>query len=416
MKKTLITVAALVACAGTQLFAQNAKEDTLTFNMSRQNQVSVSDSSSSANHGLWIAPPSIYKTKTTKLATADILRAIATVVYGNPNAYSSQAKLVLVQGELGGFFGLKTPLDRNVLYTNETRVTTVGETTITRVGQFYPGLYTSTFGAIEGRLDTGRNIDANPEDGRLAPGHDQPWGQVFVKDQNVTVCDNVTFFFDFEVVECYDCFYLNSFISDSKFTFTERQGPPCCAGSSATSGSGKDKYFMYLSFDNMLSNPYLNPESDLYVGWTGSKYEGIQGLYEADDGLTPDALPYTETIFNTVANPEDQHEYDIYTMRFTVAGIVTYTWKLQLLNSTDSVPDFVGSATYPAYGYGFIAKTCSLITGTASFAEKVVKTTACCLDRPWYDSWYGVGYGYDYGDSEMNVPTALTYHQMPLSR
>ena len=45
-------------------------------------------------------------------------RAIAIVLYANPNAYSSSAKLVLVQGELGGFFGLKQPLERNVLYTN----------------------------------------------------------------------------------------------------------------------------------------------------------------------------------------------------------------------------------------------------------------------------------------------------------
>jgi len=407
MKRILITALTLAACAGTQLFAQNAKEDVLTFNLSRQNQVSVSTSSSTANAGLWLAPPTVYKTKTTKLATADILRAIAIVLYANPNAYSSQAKLVLVQGELGGFFGLKQPLENNVLYTN---AVVVGD----REGLFYPGVYSSTFGALEGRLATGRNFDANPDDGRLAPGHDQPWGQVFVKDQNASVCDNVTFFFNFDVVECYDCFYLNSFITDSKFTFQERQGPPCCAGSSATAGSGKDKYFMYLSFDNMLSNPYLNPESSLYVGWAGGKYAGIEGLYEIEDGLTPDALDYDASIFNNVANPIDQHEWDVYTMRFTLAGIVTYTWKLQLLNSTDSVPDFLGSATYPAYGYGFVAKTCSLITGTASFAEKSVKSTTCCLDRPWYDSWYGVGYGYGYyGDSEVNVITALSYHEIP---
>jgi hypothetical protein len=406
MKRILITAFTLAACAGTQLFAQNVKEDVLTFNLSRQNQVSVSTSSSSANAGLWTAPPTVYKTKTTKLTTADILRAIAIVLYANPNAYSSQAKLVLVQGELGGFFGLKQPLESNVLYTNAV--------VDAKEGLFYPGVYTSTFGALEGRLATGRNFEANPDDGRLAPGHDQPWGQVFVKDQNATVCDNVTFFFNFDVVECYDCFYLNSFITDSKFTFQERQGPPCCAGSSATSGNGKDKYFMYLSFDNMLTNPYLNPESDLYVGWLGGKYAGIEGLYEIEDGVTPDALEYEASIFNNVANPVDQHEYDVYTMRFTIAGIVTYTWKLQLLNSTDAVPDFVGSATYPAYGYGFIAKTCSLITGTASFAEKVVKSTACCLDRPWYESWYGVGYGYGYyGESEVNIITALSYHEIP---
>ena len=129
-----------------------------------------------------------------------------------------------------------------------------------------PDLFNSTLASstsrsvVEDRLATGRHFEANPDDGRLAPGHDQPWGQVFVKDQGAAVCDNVTFFFNFDVVECYDCFYLNSFITDSKFVFTQRQGPPCCAGSSANSGSGKDKYFMYLSFDNTLTNPYLNPE------------------------------------------------------------------------------------------------------------------------------------------------------------
>ena len=101
-------------------------------------------------------------------------------------------------------------------------------------------------------------------------------------------------------------------------------------------------------------------------------------------------------------------------MRFTIGGIVTYSWTIKLLNSTDSVPDFVGSATYPAYGYGYIAKTCSLLTGTASFAEKSVKATTCCLDQPWYESWYGVGYGYNYGgDSEVNIETALSYHYVP---
>ena len=107
MKRILITAFTLAACAGTQLFAQNVKEDILTFNLTRAYQMSVSDSTSANNNGLWTAPPTVYKTGSTKLNTADILRAIGVVLYGNPNAYSSSAKLVLVQGELGGFFGLK---------------------------------------------------------------------------------------------------------------------------------------------------------------------------------------------------------------------------------------------------------------------------------------------------------------------
>jgi hypothetical protein len=396
MKRILITAFTLAACAGTQLFAQNAKEDVLTFNLSRQYQVSDSTSSSAANAGLWTAPPTVYKTKTAKLATADILRAISVVLYANPNAYSSSAKLVLVQGELGGFFGIRNPIDLNTLNTNAIPV--VGGVDL--VGRFYSSPASSTFNLLQARLATGRHFDANPEDFRLAPGHDQPWGQVFVKDLNAAVCDNVTFFFNFNVVECYDCLYLNSFISDSKFTFTQRQGPPCCAGSSANTGSGKDRYFMELSFDNTLTNPYLDPTSSSYVGWGSSainKYAGIEGLWEIEDGVTPDKLPYDPSIFNNVTNPLDQHEYDVYVMRFTIGGIVTYTWSIKLLNSTDSVPDFVGSAT-----------------GTASFAEKSVKESTCCGDRPWYDSWYGVGYrtGY-YPDSEINIITALSTHVVP---
>jgi hypothetical protein len=414
MKKTLITAAALVACAGTQLFAQNIKEDVMTFNLTRQYQISVSTSASANNAGTWDAPPTQYKTKSSKLNTADILRSIAVVLYGNANAYSSQAKLVLVQGELSGFFGLRTPLETNPLYTNSIRTITVGSNSFEAIGKFYAGGPQTTPASLFYRLDTGRNFDANPDDGRLAVGHDQPWGQVFVKDQNGAVCDNVTFFFRFYVQECYDCFYLNSFISDAKFAFKDKAGPPCCAGTTANSASGKDRYFMWIDFDNTIQNPYLDPESSEYVGWVGGPYPNIEGLYELDNGVDPDALTYDPAIFNNVANPEDQHPYDIYVMRFEIGGIVTYTWTLKLINPTDPIQEFLGTAQYPAYGYGYIGKVCSFLTGTASFAEKSAKSTTCCTDTPWYDSWYGVGSGYTYGtDSEINVPEALTYHEQP---
>src|SRR3974390_256916 len=105
MKKTLIAAVALAACAGTQLFAQNAKEDVISVNLTRYAQNSVSTSSTVANAGLWTDPPTIYKTANTKLTDADILKAIAIVLYGNSSKYGSNSKLVLVQGELGGFFG-----------------------------------------------------------------------------------------------------------------------------------------------------------------------------------------------------------------------------------------------------------------------------------------------------------------------
>jgi hypothetical protein len=404
-----------VTCAGTQLFAQNFKEDVLTFNLSRQYQVSVSDSAA-LNHGVWTAPPTQYKTKTAKLATADILRAIAVVLYGNPNAYSAQAKIVLVQGELSGFFGLQasgngtnTTLLNNPLYN-----ATIGDNGI---GTFTPGTSLSTDSLIY-RLDTGRNFAANPEDFRLAPGHDQPWGQVFVKDRNATVCDNVTFFFSFEVQECYDCFYLNSFITDSKFAFVAKSGPPCCAGTSANNASGKDRYFMFLGFDNTYNNQYLNDTSSLYVGnnpvFAAAYPSFTVGLVEADDGLTPDALPYDSTIINNVSNPDDSHPYDIYVMRFQIGGILTYSWSLKLLNPTDPIQEFLGSAQFPAYGFGFVGKVCSFITGTTSFAEKSVKATTCCTDTPWSDSWYGLQFGaFDVYPSEVNLPEALTYHIEP---
>jgi hypothetical protein len=414
-----------MACVGTQLFAQNFKEDVLTFNLSRQYQVSVSDSSA-PNHGVWTAPPTQYKTKTSKLATADILRSIAVVLYGNPNAYSSQAKIVLVQGELSGFFGLRT----TGVYSETTPPILIGSTVTNNplyiasigasgIGTFTPGGPELSVSSLIYRLDTGRNYDANPEDFRLAVGHDQPWGQVFVKDKNGAVCDNVTFFFSFDVEECYDCFYLNSFISDSKFAFQPKSGPPCCAGTTANNASGKDRYFMFLGFDNTYENQYLNDNSEFYVGnnpdWA-ALYPGFTvGLVEQDNGITPDALPYDPSILSNVSSPADSHPYDVYVMRFRIGGILSYSWSLKLLNPTDPTQEFLGNAQFPAYGFGFIGKVCSFLTGSTAFAEKSVKATTCCTDTPWFNSWYGVGASYSAFDrpSEVNVPEALTYHINP---
>ena len=44
------------------------------------------------------------------------------------------------------------------------------------------------------------------------------------------------------------------------------------------------------------------------------------------------------------------------------------------------VADFLGTAQYPCNGYGFVGLYCSLFTGTASIAEKAIKTASCCLD------------------------------------
>src|SRR5262249_27256449 len=157
--------------------------------LTRYAQNSVSTSLTVANAGLWTDPPTIYKTATSKLTDADILKSIAVVLYGNSSKYGGNSKLVLVQGELGGFFGYP--------YSD-----TLDDT--------------STVDGDNIRLATGRNSEPNPLNGALPPGHNQPWGQFFVKTYDargiVQNCDNVSFFFAVQVQECYDCFYLNSFI------------------------------------------------------------------------------------------------------------------------------------------------------------------------------------------------------------
>jgi hypothetical protein len=113
MKKTLITAVALAACAGTQLFAQNAKQGVITFALTGQAQSSVSDTTAN-NQGGWNSPAvtgkAYYKTTSTKVATLNILQAIAIVLHNNAGFYSSKAQLVLVQPELSGFFNLTDEL------------------------------------------------------------------------------------------------------------------------------------------------------------------------------------------------------------------------------------------------------------------------------------------------------------------
>jgi len=411
MKKTLVTAVALAACAGTQLFAQNAKQDVIGISLTRWAQVSVS-TSSAANQGVWEQGPTVYKTQSYRLSTANVIQSIGIVLHNSAGYYGSRSQLVLVQGELGGFFGYP-----------------------------YPG-FDSAASTISGdniRLATGRNSTPNPNTGALPPGHNQPWGQVFVKvfdaKGNVTLCDNVSFFFAFLVQECYDCFYMNSFISDTVFTFTSRTGPPCCAGTALTKGHGVDKYYMTLMFDNTINNPYLNPfgvatvqavsggtyteatvagstntltvdTTDFYdqVGSDEGLYPPVGtfrviGLVERDNGVNPDGLPYTSSILNNVHNPLDAHSYDIYTMRFALNGIVTYSWNLRFINNGDAFPDFLGGATMPVTGYGYISKVCSLLSGQVTFTESIVPDTKCCLDEPWYSAindnntgfWYGIG-------------------------
>lgn len=438
MKTSILTSVALAACVGTQVFAtgsnvQNTKEDVITFALTTQGQDSVSTSSSVKNAGLWSQGPKYYKTVSKKLTQVDIIKAIGAVVHGNANYYSSKAKLVLVQGELSGFFNISpdltesiaNPLDTNAVTGFDGSYTTHDRDVVTSIGKGADSSYL--------RLDTGTHFIPNPvlEAAALALGstnpavagwpigHMQPWGQIFVKDPDrVVQCENVTFFFAMTVEECYDCFYMNSFISDATFTTkttTGQSGPPCCTVASSTQifGSGKDRYYLTLSFDNSINNPYLN--------YTTSAYVGYDGLNDSEvDGITPDSFGTFSDIINfrrTVLEPNK--------IRFALNGIVNYNWSLKMVNTTDIAPDFVGSAKYDANGYGFIGLVCTLLTGSANFSEKVVSVDGCCLNAPWYgsaiSSWYGVGYdnyyygtdpGYYYSESPLNPAVALSYHTM----
>ncbi len=417
MKRTVITAIALAACIGSPLFAQNSKEGVITFALTGNYQASVSDSSTANNHGGWNTPAgtaaTVYKTSTSKLATANILQAIGKVLHGNAGYYSTKAQLVLVQGELSGFFNLVPELafvgdpatgGPNTIQSENW--TTFSDTTLPGGGTF-------------ATLATGRHFLPNPTSTRWPPGHHQPWGQIYVKDSGKApwsvsdpLCENVTFFFSISVEECYDCFYLNSFISDSKFKYVQgASGPvPCCDVLTSLQGSGKDQYYMTLSFDNTDNNPYLaltladgsfnpawiggfgqntDPTAIDYNRWFGVK--GINTLFTVADGIKADMLPYSEPIISGFGTTSP------YEMRFTLNGIVTYGWTLRLVNKSDTVYDFVGSANYAANGYGFVALRCGLLTGNASIVEKVVAASNCCQggmfeNGLWYDWWYGTGW------------------------
>ncbi len=457
MRKKLITALVLGACVGTQAFAQNTKQDTITFALTAQGQSSVS-TTTAANAGNWSSFPTHYKTATSKLTQVDIMRAIAIVLHGNPNYYSSKATLMLVQGELSGFFNIDEYLASTDYSYAEHSYSDYWDSYYLDGDFYYYEEYDSTSISYEGdtyiQLATGRNFEPvpdvdvndvpvpNPGDdfvGDYPPGHMEPWGQIFVKDPAnshygslVTVdnplCENVTFFFALTVQECYDCYYLNSFISDTTFVFKPgtQPGPPCCSGPESLSGCGVDRYYLTLSFDNTVNNHYLNPEpleyGCGYANWFFTGYEGLSPSAGPADGLDPDLLGYSDPIRSGLGRPSP------YEMRFTLNGILTYTWCLKFVNTGDSTPDFVGTASYSANGYGFIALTCDLLTGSATFTEKIVKDIGCCDDTPWWDSdyndppnytsWYGPGNrdaksdGYYDDESPFNPDAALTYHNM----
>ena len=450
MKKMKTTIAiALAACVSTQVFAQ-VKEDVITVALTGQKQVSVSTTTGN-NVGNWSQEPHYYKTGTQKLTDQDIIKFIAYVKHSNGNYYSTKAKLVLVQGELSGFFNITPTLGMALPHNHNTDGN--GNPSVVDGFSGVYGLFTTDPGYTDASTDIANSTDSSyvtmanghhlvvneqPDKTLYPVGHLQPWGKIFIKDTagrgTVTspICENVTYYFAMSVEECYDCFYMNSFVSDAKFTVKNfaQAGPVCCSTLSTLIGTGKDRYYLTLSFDNTANNPYLNALSDIWVttengiGQFSTPAGPIPG-----DGLVPDQLNQGDSL--------PTYHYPIasrvaanlpYEARFTLNGILTYTWTLKYLNNSDIAPDFVGTAAYPATGYGFIALYCQLLTGTATFTEKVVKT-ACCLDNDyWYDTfggWYGVGaeyyeiqggnkdqtkYSAGLYESPINVGPSLTYH------
>jgi len=175
-------------------------------------------------------------------------------------------------------------------------------------------------------------------------------------------------------------------------------------------GKGTDRYYLTLDFDNTVNNSYLNDatndDDDFFAYAYG--YVGFRGLTPTAgvaDGLTPDLLSYSDAIRSHLGFPSP------YETRFTLHGIVTYNWTLKFINNSDVAPDYIGTASYAANGYGFIGLVCQLITGTATFAEVAVKDVGCCDDENWwddeendsenngqgdygtlYDGWYGPGW------------------------
>lgn len=423
MKTTIATAVALAACASTQLFAQTVqKQDIITMSLIGAKQSSVSTSSSVANAGNWSSGPMYYKTTAIKVTDQDVIKYIGAVLWKNASHYSSSAKLVLVQGELSGFFNITPEL---------------GQSTANLDSSGNPdGTFTSADGdastALQNSSDSttfqlanGRHWDVNPLVTTEYPvGHLQPWGQIYVQDSKTTD-DNVTFFFAISVQECYDCFYLNSFISTATFksSTTAPNGPPCCSLSSVIVGTGKDAYYLTLSFDNTQNNPYLNPNivdgaagfASCYVGnhvgianVNGTPVVGLGSTTIPGDGIVPDTIngagaqpaSYRDAIKSGIGSPSP------YEARFTLNGVLTYTWKLAYVDKTDLSPDFLGTGSYVANGYGFIGLYCSLFnSATVTFKESTVKAGTAVSGVDWADDWFGIGAEY-VNDSYNGVVTA----------
>ena len=415
MKTSLAIAVALATGVGTSAFAQ-VKQDIITFNLTGSMQTSVSQTTGN-NVGNWVntadsgnPQPKYYKTGTAKFTQKNILQYIAYVLHGNANYFSSKANLVLVEGELSGFFGITPDLGESVSSTDYTGyIYSYDDDSNTQIANSQDSTFVT--------LANGRHYQVNPDGLALSSpealypvGHMQPWGQIYVQDPGAAgysaadpLCENVTYFFALSVEECYDCFYMNSFISTATFKTIQNKGsgPVCCNAGSTLQGAGKDSYYLTISFDNTINNPFLYPDSTSYAGVTGIHATASKGF--AGDAIVPDALPYVSSIDSALLKDLP------YEARFTLNGILTYTWKLGFISKSDLSPDFLGTGSYAANGYGFIGLFCTLLTGTATFTERAVNT-ACCDGTEndysaWYGWWYGVGAEYAAADTDSGYDT-----------
>jgi hypothetical protein len=421
----------------TQLFAQNAKEDVITIQATGSRQNSVSTSPTVANYGYWSDPQVpgkdgvfYYKTAPVKFTEQDLIHCMAYVLWGNAGHYSTTAKLVLDQGELSGFFGITPRLASSSADLDGIEP----EGTFTSADSDPSTELANSFDSTGLLLASGRHMIKNPITGLDPVGHLQPWGQIWIKDSARHQYDNVTYFFAISVQECYDCFYMNSFISDATFKVqsTSQNGPPCCSTPTTDIGKGKDAYYVTLSFDDTINNPYLYPGADVFVGdHIGSAnfapYNYVVGIGSdtiPGDGIVPDdiGIGYSDPIRSGVGRPSP------YESRFTLNGILTYTWNLAFVDKSDLSPDFLGTGKYVASGYGFIQLYCSLLNATVTFTEKAVRastTVDALTGDAWSSSWYGVGAeymateaggfdtAYDTGFYlvPVNVSTSLSFHE-----
>jgi hypothetical protein len=301
--KKILTGVLIVAGLGIQAQAQNTKEGTLNFALTRQYENKTNYNKSLMQ----------WNTATAKVTSSTVIQSIG-VVLGK--TFTGNAKLVVEDGNWSGFAANNT---------------------------------------------NGVNLPNGMNTGLGAAGKQQPFAYIFLKDG--TNCINVSAFFAFQVRECYDCFYLNSFVTDSKYGFTTTTKittipglQPCCntvTNITTTingSGNGTDKYYFTLVFDNTINNANLAAH-------------GITGLAPREDGITPDVAPsgYVPT--------------DPSVLRFTLNGILTYTWRVASISGSLAQ---IGSVSYSANGFGFIAKSCNLLSGTVSVSEAAVATKNCC--------------------------------------